>query len=215
MHKMVGRAHLDMDGSVTLNLEGEDGKQERISFSLIRCGVSWPIAEYPGYYCVLGLLYGAKAGEPGALLLLREGEKELLGELTEAIINEARDLRFSEIFTDRMRPEFQGMGISFIKSIRKIGNLRDLRLRHAPFAEDFHLGRDLIRKWGKDGALKIPEDSILYKSMINPAPERIPEAKGFHLYPINALRYVALSFGKVPTLRQQESDPPPFHLCWT
>ena len=215
MDKIIGQGSKDSEKKITLKFEEEDGKQKEICFSCIRCGVSWKIAGYSGYYCVLGLLYGAKAGEPGALLLLREGEKELLGELTEAIINEARDLRFSEIFTDRMRPEFQGMGISFIKSIRKIGNLRDLRLRHAPFAEDFHLGRDLIRKWGKDGALKIPEDSILYKSMINPAPERVPEAKGFHLYPINALRYVALSFGKVPTLRQQESDPPPFHLCWT
>lgn len=215
MYKMIGRAYIDMDGSVTLTLEGEDGKQEKISFGLIRCGVSWPIGEYPGYYCVLGLLYGAKAGESGALLLIREGEKELLGELTETIINEARDLRFSEIFTDRLRPEFQGMGISFIKSIRNIGNLRDLRLRHAPFAEDFQLGRDLIRKWGKDGALKIPEDSILYKSMINPAPETVSGGKGFHLYPINALRYVALSFEKIPPLRQQESDPPPSRLSWT
>jgi len=214
MYKMIGRAYMDMDGTVTLNFEGDDGKPEKISFSCIRCGVSWPIFEYPGYFCVLGLLTGAKPGDPDSLLLLREGEKELLGDLTEALINEARDLRFSEIFTDRMKPEFQGMGISFIKSIHKISNLRDLRLRHAPFADDFHLGRDLIRNWGKNGALKIPEDSFLYKNMINPAPEK-PEAKGFQLYPINALRYVAMAFEKTPPFRQQENDLSPNRLCWT
>jgi len=88
---------MDMDGSVTLNLEGEDGKPEKVSFSCIRCGVSWPIAEYPGYFCVLGLLDGVKPGDPGSLLFLREGEKGLLEELIEAVINDAKDLRFSDI----------------------------------------------------------------------------------------------------------------------
>ena len=107
------------------------------------------------------------------------------------------------------------MGVSFKKSIRKIRNLRDLRLRHVPFAEDFHLGRDLIRRWGKNGALKIPEDSILYKSMINPAPEKYLASEEPSLYPINALRYVALAFEKIKPFGKHESDDPRSISGWT
>ena len=208
MDRVFGRAVMNIDGLITLKLESEDGKIAEICFSCIRGGITWPILDYPGYYCVFGLLNGAKPGDPSSLLFLREGEKSLLEELTEAVINDAKDLRFSDIFTDQMKPEFQGMGNSFIKSIRKIRNLRDLRLRHVPFAEDFHLGRDLIRRWGKNGALKIPEDSILYKSMVNPAPEKNLPGEDPSLYPVNALRYVALAFEKIRPFGKQLGDAP-------
>jgi hypothetical protein len=213
MIKIVGPASMDIGGRITLKIE-EDGKQKEICFSCIRCGISWPISDYPGYYCILGLLNEAKPGESGSLLFLREGENDLLGDLTEGVIQEARGLRFSEIFTDRVSPEWQGMSVSFINSIRKNYNLQYLRLRHIPFADDFHLGRDLIRKWGKNGALKIPEDSILYQHMINPSPERIPESTKHSLYPINALRYVAMAFEKIPFRSHQESRSNVSNLGW-
>ena len=215
MEKIVGPALMDIGGQIILKFEEEDGKQKEIFFSGIRCGISFPISDYPGYYCILGLLNGAKPGEPGSLLFLREGENDLLGDLTEAVIHEARVLRFSEIFTDRVSPEWQGMSVSFINSIRKNNNPQYLRLRHVPFADDFHLGRDLIRKWGKNGALKIPEDSILYQHMVNPSPERIPESTKHSLYPINALRYVAMAFEKIPFRRHQESRSNVSNLGWT
>src|SRR3974390_102797 len=118
MDKIIGRAFMDAGGLITLKLEEEDGTQKEICFSCIRCGGSWPIDEYPGYYCVLGLLNGAKVGEPGSLLFLREGENELLGDQTEALIQMAGDLRLSEIFTDAQSPEWAGMSASALKMIR-------------------------------------------------------------------------------------------------
>ena len=215
MVKIVGPASMDIGGRITLKLEEEDGKQKKSCFSCIRCGISFPISDYPGYYCILGLLDGAKVGEPGSFLFLAEGEYDLLVDLTEAVIHQARDLLFSEIFTDGESPEWKGMSVSFINSIRKINNRQNLRLRGVPFADDFHLGRDLIRKWGKNGALKIPEDSILHQHLVNPIPEGIPESTKHSLYPINALRYVAMAFEKIPFRRHQESGPKVSNLGWT
>ncbi len=199
---------------ITLKLENEDQKIREICFSCIRCGVSWPIAGYPGYYCIFGLSNGAKAGEPGSLLLLGEGERELLAELIDAVIEEARCSGFSEIFTDVLSPEWHGMNASAGKMLRENGKRLHLLLRHAPFADDFHLGRDLIRKWGKNGALKIPEDSNLYKHMINPSSERIPEGKKYSFYSINALRYVVMAFEKIPFRRHKESVPHVSYASW-
>ena len=220
MHKILGRATKDMSGSIALKFEEEDGKQKEICFSCIRCGVSWKIAGYSGYYCVLGLLNGAKVGDPGSLLFLREGEKDLLEDLTKAMINEAEVLRFSEIFTDGESPEWHGMNISAGKLIhennnRKNSNRQYLRLLPAPFAKDFHLGRDLIRTWGRNGALKIPKDSILYEQIIKPDDEKSTEGPKHELYRVNALRYVAMAFEKSPVRKPQESKPGPPREGWT
>ena len=213
MVKIVGPASMEIGGRITLKLEEEDGKQKKSCFSCIRCGISFPISDYPGYYCILGLLDGAKVGEPGSFLFLAEGEYDLLVDLTEAVIHQARDLLFSEIFTDGKSPEWKGMSVSFINSIRKINNRQNLRLRGVPFAGDFPLGRQLIRGWGKNGALKIPEDSILHQQ--NTGLERIPEGPKHELYRVNALLYVAMAFEKIPFRRHQESGPKVSNLGWT
>ncbi len=192
-----------------------NGKQEKICFSDTRCGVSWPTSEYPGYYCVLGLLHWGMPGEKGSLRLLGEGERELLGDLIEALIREAEGLRFSKIYADGQSAEGRGMWFSAEKMIRGRRDRQQLRLRQASFAGDFDLGVDLVRTWGQNGALVIPEGSILHRYMLNPIPEGIQEGVIRSLYPVNALRYVARSFENDPFRQRQESSPPLPPGAWT
>lgn len=194
-----------ISGAICLKLEDKEGKQREIAFSRIRCGISWPLGNWPGYFCMVGLLNAAQIGAPGSLLFLKETEEELAEELLNQLMNTAKDLRVSEIFTDRRKPEWMGFGSAMAKQMRSLG-LRDIRLQHVAFAENFTFGRDLIRKWGKSGALKIPEDSIIYAQLMGKEPPVFGENQQDQFYAVNALRYVATSFTQVP-IRREEAQP--------
>jgi len=58
----------------------------------------------------------------------------------------------------------------------------------------------LIRKWGRSGALKIPDDSIVHAQLVGKEPQIISDTEENRFYAINALRYVTLAFEKVPVL---------------
>jgi hypothetical protein len=194
----------DLGGTVLLTLEDKEGKQRELLFSGIRCGISWPTDNCPGYFCVLGLLNAAKPGDPGSFLFLMEGEEEVGDVLAEKCINVAKDLHFFEFFTDRRKSEWMGFGANMDRVLRS--HLGGLKLSHVLFAENFTLGRDLIKRWGKNGALKIPDDSIVHAQLVGKEPQNITGPQENQLYAINALRYVALAFDKIPIRKERDTS---------
>jgi hypothetical protein len=51
--RIMGGGH---PGEVLLQYEARDGRPRRVdAYHATRAGVSWPGADCPGYYCILGL----------------------------------------------------------------------------------------------------------------------------------------------------------------
>lgn len=202
MEKVV-KGMMDLGGTVLLTLEDKEKKQREVLFSGIRCGISWPTDNFPGYFCVLGLLNAAKPGDPGSFLFLMEGEEEVGSALVEKCINVAKDLRFSEFFTDCRKPGWMGFIDDMNRALRPHRGY--MRLSHVMLAENFSYGRDLIKKWGRNGALKIPDDSVVHAQLVGKEPQNITGPQEDQFYAINALRYVALAFDKIAI--RKERDP--------
>ena len=122
MEKVLS-AMMELGGAVCLKLEGKEGKQREISFDRIRCGISWPLGNYPGYFCVVGLLSGAKPGQMDSLIFLMEGEEEVADDLLRKVINAAKDLRFSEFFTDCRKPEWVAFCTNMGRHLRTLARI--------------------------------------------------------------------------------------------
>ena len=129
-------------------------------------------------------------------MLVYESEYPDSLELMTDAYNRAHDLRFQTFYTDRQKLDWKGFNFDFEKKIRGGLGGRDIRLKHSPFANDFVLGKDTIRRFGGQKAFfDLPRASILVDQLSNIQPQDMdtdhPEYK-FHA--INAFRYLLVAW---------------------
>ena len=197
----VVEARKTKTGIITHILDAGNSENETVRYSDVRTGLSWPTAESPGYYCILGEEYhednkyeGMKS--KGNLKLLSEHESPgiSLDELFAKLTDDTSLLRCSRIFTD-MSDEYDGYVESFREFV--IGIKHSGYLHPAPYADNFLLGVSWIQDWTKSGKLSIPEKTIVRSQLKHITKSDLADSPEVDFYAINALRYVVAAFHKM------------------
>ncbi len=172
----------------------------------------------PAYLCVIGQYSGVLPEAPLSMRLLVEMQFPTSTELLTAAANIAKDLRFTEYYTDLLNPEWSGFRSRFRSLIQQNRDFREIRLMHSPHAEDFLFGLDVLRRWSKARVLEVPNRSIIRHQVQNLTAEDLMQEKLETKYDaINGLRYVAMPFDQ--PLKQRLSleavDQVNANLGWT
>lgn len=137
----------------------EPGKTQRIDeFWTIRAGVSWPIAKAPGYYCIIGAKDDLEGADRVSLVLIDEGESEVLEKLFEKIM-----LNTMKFMCERIYARLDGKKSPQNEYLRFRGqkNIDCPGLLDSSDFENFNQDVPLIRQWIEKGALKIDPNSCL------------------------------------------------------
>jgi hypothetical protein len=191
----IVKAQRDLSGQLAITFKDDEGKEFEKAFSELRAGISWPIRSLPGYMAILGLYSGAVFGKPDSLMLLYEKEYTNSIELITDAYNRANDLRFQLFYTDRQKGEWNGFNYEFSRKVRGGLGSRDIRLNHSPFAQDFMMGKDTIKRLAQEKALHIPTASLFMKQILDFGPERMKTEHPEHeFHAINGVRYVLVAW---------------------
>jgi hypothetical protein len=185
------KAQRELTGQLAITfLNGDTGKEFVRSFTELRAGISWPIRALPGYMAIVGLYSGAVFGKPDSLMLLYEKEYPDSIQLMTDAYNKANDLRFQLFYTNRQKDEWNGFNSQFLRKIRELGS-RDIRLNHSPFAADFMMGKDVIKRLASEKALHIPKASLFMKQIYDFSPDRMNSDHPEHeFHAMNGMRYI-------------------------
>ena len=214
----IVKCQRDFAGSVSVEFKGEPGKaNEKRNFEIIRGGISWPIRSLPAYLCVIGQYSGVLPGAPLSIRLLLEMQFPTTENLLIAAANVAKDLRFSEYYTDLLRPEWAGFRSRFRAYIQQSREFREIRLLHSPHADDFVFGFDLLKKWLDKGVLEWPTRSIVRHQAQSLTNEDLQSDNPENKFDgINGLRYVAVSFDQPRKPRGKDTiDQGDVNLAWS
>ncbi len=192
----IKKTERDLMGQFTIDfVNKDDGKEFTNAFTELRAGISWPIQEFPGYMCVLGLFSGAVFGTENTLMLVYEREYENAVQLMTDAYNCAADLRLTKIHTNCQLPDWKGYNLEFDRKIRSKLGARGLRLHHSPFAEKFAYGKDYIKRLANEKALVIPSDSLLMTQLRGITPDDLRgDRAGERFHAINGFRFLIVAW---------------------
>jgi hypothetical protein len=109
--------------------------------------------------------------------------------------NRASDLRFQLFYTNRQKTIWEGFNYEFQRKIRGALGSRDIRLNHSPFADDFLMGKDVIKRMAMGKALQIPSASLFMRQILDFGPERMKTEHPEHeFHAINGVRYILVAW---------------------
>jgi hypothetical protein len=181
------------DGSIIIDITSENGKKERHYYRGVRCGLSWPSAISPGYYCLVGQLMKPVPSGKYPLRLLKEGEAKTPGELFLKLFDEAGIFSCWEIYSD-VSEKYRNYAAAFMLYRRENRGLQNIRLKLAPYYQSFPHGIALIREWVENNALHIPRDASIHNQLRSITGDDLTEDAPEKFYAINGLRYVMGAF---------------------
>jgi hypothetical protein len=189
------KAQRDLSGLLAMTfLNKDDGKEFTKAFTELRAGISWPIRSVPGYLCILGLYAGARFGAENSLMLVYEKEYKNAVDLMTDAYNRAAEMRFQRFYTDRQHPHWKGFDFEFNRKIRVGLGSRDIRILHSPFATDFVMGKDVIRRLGGAKAFELPGSLLLDQLRdMNPA-DMEHEHPEYKFFAVNGFRFLVVSW---------------------
>lgn len=189
------KAERDLAGNLAVHFKDDDGKEVVKAFSEIRAGVSWPIRSMKGYLAILGLYSGAMLGNADSLMHIYEKEYLNSIDLMTDAYNRAHDLRFQLFYTDRQRGEWDGFNFEFQRKIHGGLGARDIKLNHSPFAPDFMMGKDTIKRFVEKKAINIPLASLLMRQLMDFGPKSMKTEHPEHeFHALNGVRYVLVAW---------------------
>jgi len=100
-------------GAIIVEVPGDDGRFKAEHLRGVRCGLSWPTAVSPGYYCLVGQLIKSTPTGKCPLLLLREGQDPLVNSLFQKMANDLRAFCAQEIYAD-LSEKFRSYNIALL-----------------------------------------------------------------------------------------------------
>ena len=160
-----------------------------------RAGVSWPSPNSPGYYCILGLKDEPTLTEKKPLVLLAEGQSELMEKFFERLSITANRLFCNRIFANLEHNKgFQDSLYKFVRQRKLFG----IRPWDSSEFEDFHHGTSLIKQYKRHNALIISENTILLRQIQSMTPDDVREKFEERFYAVAALCRVLGSFEAWP-----------------
>jgi len=147
-------------------------------------GVSWPTADSPGYYCILGRDPGLHEKIKKRLILLSEDEAKLPNELYKKIAGAAQKLLCRQFYAD-LNEQSRDFYSAFSEYMVK-GDLRQISI-DKPILTNWNTSILTMQQWKKDDALEISE-SILRTQLGKMGPEDRKDARKPFLHAVDGLR---------------------------
>lgn len=183
-------------GEVLLQYEARDGRPRRVdAYHATRAGVSWPGADCPGYYCILGLKNEPSISQSPPIELLDEGEHSILEKFYERMLLQSNRYRCERIFAKLEDNE------GYLASLRRFIRERKLempRLLDSSVFENLNYGVALIKQRLLDDELVVPKGSILGRQVGSITPDDLRERTEERFYSVMALVRVISSFEYYP-----------------
>jgi len=165
-----------------------------------RCGLTWPTANNPGYYCLMGLLDEPTLSSIRPLRLINEGEFTDTARLWDRVTKVCKLMHCEWILAD-LRDEFYGLQLEFTNYVRR-RRVEGLRLRDVSDISTFEMARPLIARRADTDTLAIPKHTILRKQLGMITPDDLrqvdyqqPEER---FYAVHALNHVVTSYHMYP-----------------
>ena len=180
---------------INIILKKPDGTRKIDIYLTIRAAISWPSPNSPGYYCIFGLKEEPTLTEKNPLVLLAEGQAELMEKFFERLIANANRLYCERLFANLEKNK--GFEDSLYKFVRQ-RELEGIRPWDSSEFEDFNHGVSLIRQYKRHNALIIPENTVLLRQIQSMTPEDIKEQFEERFYAVAALCRVLGSFEAWP-----------------
>jgi hypothetical protein len=181
-----------------------DGKEtEKIRYSAIRAGLSWPVKGSSGYYCILGEEYVERNlftnEQPrGKLVFLKElkATQPFLDVFFLPLTDDSTLYLCEKVYTDLS--EDHADDAKFYQDYLYEKKLTHGRLEEAPYISNFNLGVSLIRRWIDNGLLTIPKDTIVHDQLSQIAKLDLDASPETIYFAVNALRFAVGAFYKSP-----------------
>jgi len=173
----------------------EDGY--RHYYEDIRIGLSWPVKNIPGYYCIFGQVnYANEFGKKPVRYFTEKDSKDIIS-LFNHMSDYASLLKAKRIYTD-LGGEFEEYR-EIISEYCSENDLHGLHLKQAPWANNFHYSvRALIQEYRDTKAMEYPENTTLGEQ-VNSITEDDHDPERFDkFYAVKALKYVLASFRRYP-----------------
>ncbi len=181
---------------IWIELTQEEGKTTREHFRGVRCGLAWPTAASPGFYCLVGQLFKNLPNGRYPLRLLKEGQGHVLNVLFQNLFDDLGQFGAYEIFGD-LSSRFQSYILDFNQHYRS-RRLQEVKLTPAPFYQSFSHGIYVIRSWIKDEALHVPTETIIRDQLKMIKEEDLKGDVEDRFFGINALRFVVSAYEVSP-----------------
>ena len=215
MEKIVCKGK-SIGGDIIIEITADDGQVRPEYLRGVRCGLSWPTAVSPGYYCLVGQLFERNPAGKYLLMLLREGQEQLVNSLFQKMADDLGKFYGEEIYSD-LSENFRSYMIAFNQYASDRDGSQDLCLLPVPFHQSFVHGVSLIKEWKKDDALFIPEGTIVHNQLREMKIEDLKSNPQEVFYAINGLRYVMGAFETFPISppERREASPPDNFEAWT
>lgn len=182
------------NGKVNIVSKKPDAPQHIDTFLTVRIGISWPTSETPGYFCAMALEDKTNLSGKKPLKLLAEREHPLMQKFFERLVINAKKLHCERLFANLEHNErFENSLREFVRERKFEG----IRLFDSHEFEDFQYSEALIHQWKKDGALYIPDGTILKRQIQS---MKIDDLKDIEkkFYAVAALCRVLASFEFYP-----------------
>ncbi len=190
--KPKARTHNNL---LVIEVKDDSGKLSEVNFTGTRVGLSWPNSENTGGYFVM-VGQEAKPSILGVrpLWIISEYKALTLDGLFMKMFNAMGLYGCFEIFSD-VSDRYRSYIIAIDTYRRKDRNLQDIRLKEAPYADQFLKGNDTITKWIKViKGLTIPKEFCIHSQLREIRQDDLDHRPEEKFFAINALRYVLEAF---------------------
>jgi len=119
----------------------------------------WPTLTSPAYFCIFAQQNDLTVHGKLALVLLSEGEDTLPHKFFSELIRQAKQFWCRQFYVDFQKENREV--INLFNDMCRYSRVSSLELKWAAFGSNFSLGLGLVRQWAGDGALEIPDGSIM------------------------------------------------------
>jgi hypothetical protein len=220
-------------GTITLTIDPGTGQIEYRKYRAIRGGLSWPTANSPGYYVIVGELavderltrFEGVEIRRGKLHLLceRTVDSAFLGGLAEKLSDDAARYGATTVYTEIVVAEDGGYDerATMMRELL-VATKRPVSLMRAPYTEDaksargesLQLSLSWVEEWIRQARLELPEDSLCRQQLkaISRSDLDDPDAEP-RIYAARALGFVVSAFHKLGghrgTYRPKREHRPP------
>ena len=203
-------------GGIIIETHADGGQVKTDHLRGVRCGLSWPAAASPGYYCLVGQYSKSNPIGKYPLLLLREGQDQLVNSLFRKMFDDLGVFCGEEIYSD-LSENFRSYMIAFGLYRRNERESQHLTLKFAPFYQSFVHGVSLIKEWKNEDALIIPKDTIVHNQLREMQVDDLKSNPEESFCAINGLRFVIGAFetSLISPPGRREVSPPVSPGAWT
>jgi hypothetical protein len=185
------------EGTFCSYTKEEDGARQVFHCRDIRGAMVWPTLTSPAYFCIFAQQTDLNVQGKLPLVLLSEGEGALPHKFFSELIEQARQFWCRQFYVDFQKENREV--INLFNDMCRYSRVNSIELKRAAFGSNFTFGLGLARQWAADGALEIPDGSIMRGQLSAISAEDLTQ-QGIEerFYALSGLFYIVGSVEKSP-----------------